>query len=91
MEEHDLRWDSVFGTLDERSSAVEEGRRESKFGLLRLLVDLRADEDETVRIPQAGYHRRPAAADNDLVALVVHYLEVVREFQTGLVFGESKV
>lgn len=87
MQERDLGRDRVSGTFDERCSAAEQGCLETELGLLCLLVDLRAEKDQPVRVPQSGIHRRSTTADDDLVALVVHDLEVIRKPQALLILG----
>lgn len=73
--------------LLESPHAVKQRRLKLKFRLRRLFIDPRAEEDKPVRIPESGLERRTAAPDDDLIALVVDYLEVIREFKTLLKCG----
>ncbi len=60
-------------------------------GMLLLRVDLSTEEDETVRLPQARLERGPAAADHDLFAYILHNLEMVREPQALVKFGNCQL
>lgn len=62
-----------------RRRAAKQRRLEVENSLLLLGVDASAEEDEAVRFSQTGLERRPAAADDNLVAAVLDHLEVVRE------------
>lgn len=91
MQELDLSRHGVRRALHLWRAAVEQGGLQMEDGLLLFGVDFGAEEDEAVRIAQAGLERRRAAAHHDLLARVLDDLEVVREPQALLELVDGQV